>query len=90
MGSMWYLGVIYFFYGLSYIIYMVFFAAYLVKDIGFTQKAAGELWALVGGLSIFCGVIWGLHIRPARKKQRSGFGLPFPRALIHHLCLDQG
>jgi len=59
MGSMWYLGVIYFFYGLSYIIYMVFFAAYLVKDIGFTQEAAGELWALVGGLSIFCGVIWG-------------------------------
>ena len=59
MGSMWYLGAIYFFYGLSYIIYMVFFAAYLVKDIGFTQKAAGELWALVGGLSIFCGVIWG-------------------------------
>ncbi len=61
MGSMWYLGVIYFFYGLSYIIYMVFFAAYLVKDIGFTPEAAGGLWALVGGLSIFCGVIWG-HI----------------------------
>lgn len=59
MGSMWYLGVIYFFYGLSYIIYMVFFAAYLVKDIGFTEEAAGGLWALVGGLSIFCGVIWG-------------------------------
>ncbi len=59
MGSVWYLGVVYFFYGLSYIIYMVFFAAYLVEEMGFTPEAAGGLWALVGGLSIFCGVIWG-------------------------------
>ena len=59
MGSVWYLGAVYFFYGLSYIIYMVFFAAYLIKEMGFTQEAAGGLWALVGGLSIFCGVIWG-------------------------------
>jgi sugar phosphate permease len=59
MGSVWYLGVVYFFYGISYIIYMVFFAAYLVKEMGFTQEAAGGLWALVGALSIFCGVIWG-------------------------------
>ena len=58
-GSMWYLGTVYFFYGLSYIIYMVFFAAYLVEEMGFTQEAAGGVWALVGGLSIFCGVIWG-------------------------------
>ena len=59
MGSVWYLGVVYFFYGLSYIIYMVFFAAYLVKEIGLSQEWAGGLWALVGGLSIFCGVLWG-------------------------------
>lgn len=59
MGAVWYLGFVYFFYGLSYIIYMVFFAAYLVKEIGVSQEWAGGLWALVGGLSIFCGVIWG-------------------------------
>ncbi|MGD9055340.1 MAG: MFS transporter [Desulfobacterales bacterium] len=59
MGAVWYLGAVYFFYGLSYIIYMVFFAAYLVKEIGLSQEWAGGLWALVGGLSIFCGVIWG-------------------------------
>lgn len=58
MGSVWYLGVIYFFYGLSYIIYMTFFAAHLV-DMGFSQEWAGRLWAMVGGLSIFCGMIWG-------------------------------
>jgi sugar phosphate permease len=59
MGSVWYLGAVYFFFGLSYIIYMVFFAAYLVKELGLSQEWAGGLWALVGGLSIFCGVIWG-------------------------------
>ena len=57
--SVWYLGVVYFFYGLSYIIYMVFFAAYLVKEMGYSQAWAGGLWATVGGLSIFCGIIWG-------------------------------
>ena len=59
MKGMWYLGIVYFFYGLSYIIYMVFFAAYLVKEMGCTEAWAGGLWAMVGGLSIFCGVIWG-------------------------------
>jgi sugar phosphate permease len=59
MPAVWYLGLVYFFYGLSYIIYMVFFAAYLIKEMGFTQEWAGGLWAMVGGLSIFCGVIWG-------------------------------
>lgn len=59
MPSVWYLGVVYFFYGLSYIIYMVFFAAYLVKEMGLSPAWAGGLWAMVGGLSVFCGVIWG-------------------------------
>ncbi|MDA3791142.1 MAG: MFS transporter [Desulfobacula sp.] len=59
MKALWYLGIVYFFYGLSYIIYIVFFAAYLVKEMGYTQAWAGGLWATVGGLSIFCGVIWG-------------------------------
>jgi MFS family permease len=38
---------------------MTFFAAYLVNEMGLTQGFAGKLWALVGGLSILCGVIWG-------------------------------
>ncbi len=59
MGSVWYLGLTYFFYGISYIIYMVFFAAYLVKEMGYSPAWAGGLWAMVGGLSMFCGVIWG-------------------------------
>jgi sugar phosphate permease len=57
--GVWYLGFVYFMYGFSYIIYMTFFAAYLIKEMGLSQSQAGGLWALVGGLSIFCGVIWG-------------------------------
>jgi MFS family permease len=57
--AVWYLGLVYFMYGFSYIIYMTFFAAYLVKEIGLSPAKAGGLWAAVGGLSIFCGVIWG-------------------------------
>lgn len=58
-GAVWYLGVVYFFYGASYIVYMTFFAAYLVKEIGMSQAFAGGLWAAVGGLSTFCGILWG-------------------------------
>jgi len=57
--EMWYLGFVYLMYGFSYIIYMTFFAAYLIKEMGLSQTQAGAIWALVGGLSIFCGVIWG-------------------------------
>jgi MFS family permease len=59
MAPVWYLGIVYFMYGFSYIIYMTFFAAYLCKEMGMSPGEAGGLWALVGGLSIFCGVIWG-------------------------------
>ena len=58
MGSVWYLGLVYFFYGLSYVIYMIFFAAHLV-DMGFTEQWASALWGWVGAISILCGVIWG-------------------------------
>jgi sugar phosphate permease len=57
--SVWYLGFVYLMYGFSYVIYMTFFGAYLVKEMGWSQAQAGGLWAMVGGLSIFCGVIWG-------------------------------
>ncbi|HMK35321.1 MAG TPA: MFS transporter [Desulfomonilaceae bacterium] len=59
LGPVWYLGMVYFLYGFSYIIYMTFFAAYLCQEMGLAPSEAGRLWALVGGLSIFCGVIWG-------------------------------
>ena len=38
---------------------MTFFAAYLCKEMEMAPSEAGWLWAVVGGLSIFCGVLWG-------------------------------
>ena len=58
-GRVWYLGFVYFMYGFSYIIYVTFFVAYLVKEKGITAGEAGGLWALAGGRSTFCGLIWG-------------------------------
>ncbi len=59
IGPVWYLGLVYFMYGFSYIIYVTFFAAYLIKEMGMGPAEAGSLWAILGGLSIFCGVLWG-------------------------------
>ncbi len=88
MGSVWYLGVVYFFYGLSYIIYMVFFAAYLVEEMGFTQEAAGGGVGPGGRIEHFLRRDLGRHLRPPGKKQGRRISLSGPRAILHHLCPD--
>ncbi len=59
MGSVWHLGVVYFMFGFSYIIYINFFATFLVKEMGWTHSEAGRLFTFLGFLSIFCGLLWG-------------------------------
>ncbi|NIQ39572.1 MAG: MFS transporter [Proteobacteria bacterium] len=59
IASVWHLGIVYFLFGFSYIIYINFFATYLVKEIGWTSGEAGRLFTFLGILSIFCGLIWG-------------------------------
>lgn len=58
MKEVWYIGIVYFLYGLSYIIYMTFFKVFLLEA-GVADASANAMWVLVGALSIFCGVIWG-------------------------------
>ena len=58
-GSLWHLALVYVAFGFSYIIYATFFAKYLQGEAGYTKEAAGNLWAIVGWISIFCGLIWG-------------------------------
>jgi sugar phosphate permease len=55
----WHLALVYVAFGFSYVIYTTFFAKYLQAEAGYTQEAAGNLWAIVGWVSIFCGLIWG-------------------------------
>lgn len=58
-SEIWKLGCVYFMYGFSYIIYLTFFMAYLTKEIGVEPIAAGRIFAFLGIVSIFCGVIYG-------------------------------
>ena len=58
-GAIWHLALVYVAFGLSYVIYVTFFARYLQAEGGYTREASGNLWAIVGWISVFCGLIWG-------------------------------
>lgn len=57
--EIWMVGLVYFMYGFSYIIYVTFFSAYLEEVFMWSKEAAGGLWFIVGLLSILSGIIWG-------------------------------
>ena len=54
------LGIIYFMFGFSYVIFTTFFAKYLIEEIGFNQASAGNLWFIIGVISIVSGFLWGM------------------------------
>jgi len=58
-GVVWYLGIVYFAFGFSYMIYMTFFVKSLIADGGYTQLSAGHLFMVIGWFSLLCGLIWG-------------------------------
>lgn len=57
--AVWHLSLIYFMFGFSYIIYITFFARYLQAELGWSKAASGNLWQMVGWISLSCGLIWG-------------------------------
>ncbi len=57
--TVWHLGMVYAAFGFSYIIYVTFFVKYLVGELDYTARAAGNLFMLVGWFSLGCGFIWG-------------------------------
>lgn len=57
--AVWHLGLVYTAFGFSYIIYMTFFTKYLVEEGGYSPGEAGNLFMIVGWLSLLCGVVWG-------------------------------
>jgi sugar phosphate permease len=59
LSELWKLGSVYFMFGFSYVIYLTFFVAYLTKEMGLAPVSAGRIFAFLGILSIFCGVIFG-------------------------------
>ncbi len=62
------LGCLYAFFGATYAVYVTFIVLTLVSERGFGESTAGMFWAVVGGLSIFSGPLFGfLSDRLGRK-----------------------
>lgn len=57
--ALWHLGLVYFAFGFSYIIYATFFTAHVIKAGKLTAVHAGAIWSLVGFISLASGFIWG-------------------------------
>lgn len=57
--AIYHLGAIYFLFGFTYVIYATFAVTALVRERGFSESGAGELWALVGFFSLFSGPLFG-------------------------------
>ncbi len=55
----YHLGIIYFLFGYTYVIYATFIVTTLVKERGFSESAAGNFWSWVGFLSLFSGPVFG-------------------------------
>jgi len=63
------LGLLYFAFGATYVIYGTFIVTSLIEDYGFSEKTAGYFWSWAGVISLFSGVVFGtLSDRIGRKK----------------------
>ncbi len=73
-SKIWKLSSVYLAFGFSYIIYLTFFIAYLTKELGMHTAEAGRIFALLGFLSIFCGLPWGSLSDRIGRRYASTFG----------------
>jgi len=51
--------IIYFIFGFAYNIYATYFVAYIVGEIGLSEKTAGNIWAIFGWMCMASGLVWG-------------------------------
>jgi sugar phosphate permease len=59
-SEVWKLAAVYVMYGFSYIIYLTFIVAYLTREMGLSSKGGGAIFAMIGIIAIFGGLLWGL------------------------------
>ncbi|MDE5413172.1 MFS transporter [Alkalihalobacterium chitinilyticum] len=57
--TLWFIGSIYFLWGVSYLIFSTFLVDYLITDVKFTSQQAGNFFAAAGIASIISGFVWG-------------------------------
>ena len=53
------LSIIYFLFGLTYVVYATFIITTLVREHGMDQAKAGQFWIWLGICSLFCGPLFG-------------------------------
>ncbi len=84
----YFLGLIYFLFGFTYVIYATFIVTTLVKERGFSEALAGNFWSLVGFLSLFSGPVFGtLSDRISRK---AGLIIVFTFQMLSYLLVASG
>lgn len=87
-GVLYYLGIIYFLFGFTYVIYATFIVTTLVKERGFSESAAGNFWSWVGMLSLLSGPVFGtLSDRLGRK---AGLVIVFTFQMLSYLLVASG
>ena len=57
--DIYHLGLVYFLFGYTYVIYATFIVTTLVQERGFSETVAGNFWSWVGFLSLFSGPVFG-------------------------------
>ncbi|WP_096199152.1 MFS transporter [Bacillus sp. FJAT-45350] len=57
--TLWIIGFIYMFWGMSYLIFSTFIVDYLIADVNMQPSLAGTYFAVGGAASIISGFIWG-------------------------------
>lgn len=57
--TIWMLGIIYFLWGFSYLVFSTFLVDFLMSDKGFDEHRAGQFFAAAGFTSIVSGWLWG-------------------------------
>lgn len=83
-----FLGLLYFAFGATYMVYGTFIVTSMVEEFGFSEATAGQFWSWVGFFSLFSGVIFGaLSDRIGRK---GGLMLVFGVQTLAYLLAGSG
>ncbi|MBI5102485.1 MAG: MFS transporter [Nitrospirae bacterium] len=85
---MYFLGLIYFLFGFTYVIYATFIVTTLVKERGFPESVAGNFWAMVGLLSLFSGPVFGTISDKLSRK--TGLIIVFAFQMVAYLLVATG
>jgi MFS family permease len=89
-GLLWCIAAIYLLYGFTNIVFLTFFSAFLVQERGLDAGEAGGMWAVMGTLFVFSGLLWGAISDRVGRKQGLALSLFLLSASIVSFTVFQG